>query len=454
MSEETKEALPSAEPAEEPVTFDFDAEFQTKVAALAFRSGTFMRQVSHLIKPEYFENAAEACLVNVALKHYEKYREAISDLKLCKGVLAEAIRTKLIRAEEKTEVVGKVRELFEADIASMGFVVDQVANFARTQAVGNAILSAVDLLKKGDYEKIERLMKQALGTGVRKEEAEYDFFAEAEKRAEARLELAAGTVGPRGITTGQRQIDDTLYHKGWGRKELSLLLGGAKAGKTTALINFGLAAAQVGYNVCYFTLEVGHTIISDRSDASISGTPMKSIMSNIHAIKDSILGMRTGVGKFIIQEFPTGTMRPADVEAFLERWESTKGVKFDLVIVDYADLMAPNFRYNEPIENSKSVYTDLRACAHKFDVAVLTATQTNREGFKSTVAKAEHVAEDFNKIRIADIVISISVTDEERALGEARLYFAASRNTEGGFCLRIKQDIARMRFIEKVLGRE
>ena len=85
------------------------------------------------------------------------------------------------------------------------------------------------------------------------------------------------------------------------------------------------------------------------------------------------------------------------------------------------------------------------------DAAVLTATQTNRDGFKSTVAKAEHVAEDFNKIRIADLVISINATEEERAVGEARLYFAASRNQETGFSIFIKQEIAKMKFITAIL---
>lgn len=64
------------------------------------------------------------------------------------------------------------------------------------------------------------------------------------------------------------------------------------------------------------------------------------------------------------------------------------------------------------------------------------------------------MAEDFNKIRTADIVISINTTKEERLKGEARLYFVASRNQESGITLKIKQDIPKMQFISGFIGFE
>ncbi|TOK02641.1 DNA helicase, partial [Vibrio parahaemolyticus] len=84
-----------------------------------------------------------------------------------------------------------------------------------------------------------------------------------------------------------------------------------------------------------------------------------------------------------------------------------------------------------------------RAIAQREELAILSATQTNREGHKSVTAKAEHAAEDFNKIRTADLVISINATEEEMAKGEARLFFAASRNQKGEFTMRIKRDLSR-----------
>lgn len=227
-------------------------------------------------------------------------------------------------------------------------------------------------------------------------------------------------------------------------------MGGAKSGKTTALINFGRTAVMAGKNVLYVTLEVSAQIIADRLDAAISENEMRELSKTIHDVRTKIEALKGKTGKFKIHEFPSGSFSPNMLRRLIERHKN-KGLTFDLIIVDYADLMIPDFRMNDAIENSKNIYTGLRAIATEEDAAVLTATQTNREGFKSTVAKAEHVAEDFNKIRIADLVISINATEEERAVGEARLYFAASRNQETGFSIFIKQDIARMRFITSIL---
>jgi replicative DNA helicase len=86
--------------------------------------------------------------------------------------------------------------------------------------------------------------------------------------------------------------------------------------------------------------------------------------------------------------------------------------------------------------------------------ALLTATQTNREGAKKAVATMTDVAEDFNKIRIADIVISINKTPEEVISKQARLFFAASRNQRSGFTVRIEQEIDQAKFISRVIGED
>jgi replicative DNA helicase len=153
--------------------------------------------------------------------------------------------------------------------------------------------------------------------------------------------------------------------------------------------------------------------------------------------------------KFLLQEFPSGMLTVSELRRLLERWKA-KGTKLDMLIVDYADLMAPERITESSVENSKSVYVNLRGLAMQEDLAVLTATQTNRQGYTAAVARAEHVSDDFNKIRIADVVISINKTEEERTAKQCRLYFAACRNNESGFTLRVEQAPDRMKFISKV----
>lgn len=442
--------------------FEFDPEFQTGVAVHCVRDLDFLRKVAHLIKPEYFENIGEAALVNIALRFYQKYR-SVPNAVTMKQLMKEDIAAKVIRSDMVPVVkdVFKVLYKSDADLGNGDFYAEKVATFAKHQAMQQTILNSVDWLGKKQFDKIFEAIKAATNVGLNDGGEEYDYWDRIKERSELRRELKLGlNAALKGITTGNSKLDELLYHKGWGRKELYAILGGPKAGKTTALIGFARAASLAGYNVLYASCEVSTGILADRFDASISDTEIKKIIDHINDVEGKVAAVAPRAGALKIQEYPSGTLTPAQLQAVIERYKSPMiqpdgsvrpAIQFDLIVVDYADIMAPDHRTNDAIENSKSIYLGLRAIATRENVAMLTATQGNRDGVKSTIMKMEHVADDFNKVRTVDLMISINITDEERANGEARLYFAASRNQEGGFTVFIKQELSKMKFISSIV---
>jgi replicative DNA helicase len=432
--------------------FSFDAEFQSKIAALALRDADFVGQVQHLLKPEYFENAAEATLVNMALGYYKTYAR-LPDRITINQLVKDDVAAKIIRKDLLAPIIQTLKSIREADLGDRVFAVEKVAQFARHQAVAAAIYKSVDLLDKKKFDSIETLMKAAVATAAETDGGDYDYFKAIEVRTGLRLDKAAGKVPPTGITTGIHQLNERLMHVGWGRKELAVLLGGAKSGKSMALVNFARYAALAGFNVLAVTLEMSKEIWADRLDASITGTDMKELGKKIHDVRAKIEALMANAGTLKLHEYPTGSFSPSDLRRLINKYKA-KGVLFDMVVVDYADIMAPDHRTDDAIENSKNIYIGLRAIASEENVAMLTATQTNRLGHSASVAKAEHVAEDFNKVRIADLLISINATDDERARSEARLHFAASRNQESGFTIIVRQDRAKMQFIVAIIGVE
>lgn len=439
----------TAEPEEEIERFEFDSDFQSKIAAHVLGDYGFMRRVGQLIRPEYFEGIGDAAIVNMALKYWNRYGQVAP--KASHGVLLKAeIDSGAIRGDAKGEAVTAIKRLWQEELSGGVHAAEQVADFCRHQAMSQAILSSVDHLGKKKFDKIEMAVKEALSVGINEDGDAYDYFERIQERTEERMDKAAGKVPPQGVTTGFPKMDDVLYHRGWGKKELSVLMGGAKSGKTTAMIGFAKSASLAGKNVLYVTLEVSAKIISERLDASMSDNMMKELGKNIVDIDTKVRDLHKRAGCLKIHEYPPGSFTPSQLTRLIDSYEA-KGIFFELVVVDYADIMAPDHRINDPIENSKNVYIGLRAVAFEKNVAVLSATQSNREGFKATVAKAEHIADDFNKVRIVDLLISINITEEERANGEARLFFAASRNQESNFTIFIKTDIARMKFITSIL---
>ena len=439
-----KEAIPH---------YEFDADFQQKIAAMVLRDTQFAQLTDGLIRPEYFENAAHAALIKIATDYFAKYKKAPGDKTTLTNLFKDALRLKTMPQELAKMTLATVPAIFATDVSDRDYVADQCATFARHQAVTSAIMASVDLVERRDFDGINAKMRKALDTGVSVNGGEYDYAKMVKVRTQDRKDRLAGIRPPTGVTTGYKVLDDYLYHKGWGRKELSVLMGGAKAGKSMAMIGFGVNAIAAGFRTLYVTLEVASDIIAQRLDANISERTFPEIGAHPHEVEDAISAFMAKSAPFIIQEYPTGTMRVSDLRRLIEHYKA-QGVVFDLVIVDYADLMAPERVTDSVQENSKSVYVNLRGLAMQEGFALLTATQTNREGAKKAVATMTDVAEDFNKIRIADVVISINCSEEERALKQARLFFAACRNQRSGFSIRIGQDIERGKFATHVIGED
>lgn len=433
--------------------YEFDAEFQQKIAALTLRDTHFAQMTDGLIRPEFFENAAFAALVKIATDYYARYKKAPADKVVLAALLKDAIRSKTLPTDLARMAIGAVTTLFTTDVADREYVADQCATFARHQATAKAILDSVALIERRDFDQIGIRMRKALDTGVNVQGGAYNYAEMVVARTQDRRDRAAGVRPPTGITTGFTVLDNALYHKGWGRKELSVLMGAAKSGKSMGMISFGINAIANGFRTLYVTLEVSSEIIATRTDANVAERAIGELGLHPNEVEEKVTDFMSRAAPFIIHEFPTGTMRVSDLRRLIEHYKA-QGVVFDLVIVDYADLMAPERVTDNVQENSKSVYVNLRGLAMQEGFAVLTATQTNREGSKKAVATMTDIADDINKVRIADILISINISPEEKATNQARLYFAACRNQRSGFTLRVEQNIDQAKFIAKVLGED
>lgn len=428
--------------------YDFGVDFETLMMAYMLRDTGFHVRTEGLIRPEYFTSEAHRSLAAVVNAYYQDYK-AVPTKASVGLMLKEALDKKRIKAELRDEVVDIVKEAYRETLTDTDYVIEQVVKFARKQALTNAVLKAAEKIDRNDFEGVDELVTQATLVGQHEDAEQYDFWKEAESRRKIRQAIVAGTIKPTGITTGFHEIDRIMYHKGWGRKELSLLMGPAKSGKSMALVTFSMKAALAGYNVLYVSLEVSKNIIADRLEASLSGIKINDLAVNMKKAEDASNLAAARSGHLKVHDYASGTFQPNQLRRLLRRYDAA-GIKFDMVVLDYADLMAPNKVSNEPRENSRTIYVDLRGIAHEFDLALLTATQTNRAGFKAALGDMEHVSDDINKVRTVDLMISLNRDEADKDNGEARLYFAASRNQEAAI-VQVKADIGSSRYVESIV---
>lgn len=445
----------------------FDQAFQEQLAAHYLRDDHFVAAVGSLVEPDYFENETLAALVAVQKFYLDRYN-ACCTLKTYIQVLQRFVAAKRVKIADMDEAKRLLAILWKDPLSDRQFVIDTVAEFARTQAIANTTIDLVDALDSNDPSKIDKALVQmddAKQIGALDAKEATDFSKTRADRISRRAAMQAGTYLAGGITTGSPELDSKLTPwRGWGRKELSILMAPPKAGKTAGLINFGLAAAKDGKKVFYASLEVSEDVIGDRSDASISGVPLVELAKRSPEVDKAVADWEAVVDKkgglFMVEAFPIRTLRVSDLRRVLKRYQA-KGIEFDMVIVDYLGIMKPEVNYGENKRHGLAeIGQDLRALAtdypnRQLGCAVLTAFQTNREGTKKAqrnVAEGTDAAEDYEAVRTADVLITINRDEDMRINGEVLLYFSEMRNAETGLRLRFGQDLSCMQFIQDFRG--
>ena len=429
----------------------FDTAFQNKVLTMALRDPVFAQRVDGLLEPRHFDSEAHSYLIDQANKHQATYKQPPSAQIVMKS-LRDAKAAGLVKQEFLDDVKAVIKIVYapHADLSNMEWTVDEVSKFARQRAMEAAIEKSIDILDKGgDFADIDAAIKQAQTVGAHEGTGSVSFFSNIKDRVKARIARLSSPAS-RGITTGHREIDDLLYHKGWGRKELNILMGGAKSGKSMALQHFAINACKAGYQVLYITLENSKEVTQDRMDASIASVPMKDLDVSGVTVETAVLAMERAGGCLEIHEFPGGFCKASDIRRIIEKYKAN-GVQFDILVCDYADEMAAERKYNDERFAFKEIYQGLRAIGIEYNLSILTATQTNRAGNKATTATATDVSEDFNKVRLADVLMTINATPEEAKLNQARIYFAAMRNSESGITVHVGQNRSHQTFISRVL---
>jgi len=173
---------------------------------------------------------------------------------------------------------------------------------------------------------------------------------------------------------------------------------------------------------------IGHRIEKNR--------PVLSNKADLAKIEGKLTKLRFHKN-ILIKAFPTRSLSVNGLKAYLDSLERMHRFIPDVLILDYADLMKVNTN-NYRIELG-ALYAELRGVAVERNLALVTASQANREGARSQLITDTNVAEDYSKIAISDCVMSYNQTKEEKRLGLARIYVTSGRNEEDKFAVLISQ---------------
>ena len=381
-------------------------------------------RVMNIMNAEHFDRRLRP-VAEFIIEHTKKY-----------NVMPEPIQIKAT-----TDV--SVDRLDELDEGHYDWFLEEFESFTKRQALERAILKSADLLEKGEYEPVEKLIKDAVQISLQKDMGT-DYFAD----PRGRLMALKSNNGQN--STGWPVLDQKLYG-GFNRGELQIFAGGSGSGKSLIMQNLAVNWVHNGLSGVYVTLELSEGLCSMRIDSMMTDTSSREIFKDIDNIEMKVKMVAKKAGQLRIKYMPAQS-NVNDIRAYVKELQIQTGMKVDFLCIDYLDLIMPVSAKVSPSDlfvKDKYVSEELRNLAKELNVLFVTASQLNRSAVEEIEFDHSHISGGISKINTADNVFGIFTSRSMRERGLYQIQLMKTRSSSGvGQKIELKFDVETLRITD------
>lgn len=431
--------------------YPYGEDFQDKAAALLIRDRAFLQNHGTLVKHEYFDNEYVRVVVRLVMDYYFETNDPPTREKVGVMITDFCNANKSGSPEYGEMLRGVLNAVWAADLTGSQQIADTMVEFGRTREMEALARQLADGIANGEKpDNLWNLIDRSRTSLVLPVEDEMDIAASFVDAQE--IAMRSGLYNPSlKIKTFIGTLDD-CSNGGLGRKEVGIVLAPTGVGKSTLLVNFGLAAIVQRAPVLHFSVTELETVdllvryaaratnfISNDIAAGVAGQAFKDKMRNFNEKYNP---------QIVAQRVPIGTS-VSQLRSLINRWMFQRGLTPGLIIVDNADDLSSRLRKEEAYDEKGEIYAELKDLAHDFNCALWTDSQTNRFGGSADMVKLEHIADSHKKARKADLIIALSQNEQESEAGFARIKMLKARRTKKNLAtIRVAFDGARMTVVE------
>ncbi len=399
----------------------FTPTFQIRLIAVLCLDKEFYLKSVGLLENTFFSIFVGQWAFDILTAHFKTYKQLPS-----KVVFETALS-----GDNPPDLIPEEQPLLEEFFALLNvgrvpegeFLKDYFNQFIATRQLRNILHEEAEHIDEGKFDDVvSALRKGQRVVGEKKSclEDEYVF---------SMLNLKELYDKAEGIKTGIGLIDGFIG--GLQKKEMTLIFGDSNVGKSLLMTYMGGQAVKNYRRVLHVGLEMSaarnliryYVTMADPGDninynKILHAEPLEEVHSYIVQLRNKYEGY------LFMEEIPTGKCTIEDLYRLVDKY-----APIDVLILDYLDLMkAPQKRDNLRFE-SKDITTGLRGLAVETGIALLTATQASKLAARRRIVDLKFVAEDYEKVRIADTVVSIGQSMQDSLNGQVVLFLAKSRNT-------------------------
>ena len=316
-------------------------------------------------------------------------------------------------------------------------------SFTRRNELERAILKSADLLEKGDYDPVEKLIKDAVQISLTKDMGT-DYFLD----PRARLLAIKSNNGQ--VSTGWPTLDKRLFG-GMNRGELNIFAGGSGSGKSLFMQNIAINWCTQGLNGVFLTLELSEGLCAMRMDSMVANCSTKEVFKDLDTVEMKVKMVGKKSGALRIKYMPAQS-NVNQIRSYLKELQVQTGLKVDFIMVDYLDLVMPvsaKVSPNDLFVKDKYVSEELRNLARELNILMITASQLNRGAVEEIEFDHSHIAGGLSKINTADNVFGIFTSRAMRERGRYQLQLMKTRSSSGvGMKVDLEFDLETLRITD------
>jgi len=316
--------------------------------------------------------------------------------------------------------------------------------FTRRNELERAILKSADLLEKGEYDPVEKLIKDAVQISLQRDMGT-DYFSDPKDRLNKYFNQGGQ------VSTGWPQLDRIMYG-GMSRGELNIFAGGSGSGKSLVMMNIALNFLSQGLSGVYITLELSEELTALRTDAMLTSMSTKDIRKDLDTVELKVKMASKKSGKYRVKGLPAQSNVNV-IRSYIKEVQIQTGMPVDFVMIDYLDLVMPvsvKVNPNDQFIKDKYVSEELRNLAKELSVLMVTASQLNRSAVEEIEFDHSHIAGGISKINTADYVFGIFTSRSMKERGKYQIQCMKSRSSTGvGQKIDLEYNIDTMRITDE-----
>lgn len=232
--------------------------------------------------------------------------------------------------------------------------------------------------------------------------APIDFVAEAKE----------GLV-PERIPTGLDGVDRE-FQGGISRRELGIIAGPPKRGKSATLVNIGGHEISSHRPLLYITLaDLSKRDCVMRFAVWLTEQAVEELEAHPKHIKGLQSWFEKHGNKLYVTDWNDRTTTLGELDRHIAEAKSMEP-KLRLVLVDRAETIAVPNKYGVLRHELKEIYTELRRIAHRYDVAIWADSQADSRAYTSKRVGMDKGAEDkIGKAGVTDLWLGVTRDQEE-----------------------------------------